>query len=155
MPGVRSLFLNGGNMSKENVSELSRSSCRDNKIVDLCAAVITGLGLFFLKLRMFSTFSFGPPPTYAELLQKVAILVGAFVLSALLFFVWRHPIRAKWGWIPIAIVGLVIMAKINDMIWEATIPEQHREPMFEGLSYMVIYCPYSGRVKTLAFRRRL
>lgn len=126
-------------MSEEDVLKLVRPNFRDNKIVDLSAAIITGLGLLFYQSIIFPLSSFATSQTYGEILQKVAIHIGPFVLSTLIFFVWKHPLRARWGWLPIAIMGLIILAKINDMIYEATIQERDREPILEGLRYIEIY----------------
>ena len=130
-------------MNSENVLKSRRTSFKDNKGVDLFAAILTGLGLFFYDLLIVPTPSFGAPPTYGEILQKVTIRVGAFVVSALIFFVWRHPIRAKWGWIPIAIIGLIIMAQINEMIWRAGMPEHIKKmPIFQAFGPSLIVYLY-------------
>ncbi len=126
-------------MNREIITETSRPSFRDNRIVDIIAAFVTGLSLYFLESVIFPTPRLNISPTYSEIFQKIAVPVGSFVVSALLFSSVKHPLRAKLGWLPIAICGLIIMAKINDMIWVASVQSQEREPMFEAFRYMEIY----------------
>ena len=105
-------------MSRENVLKLLSPRFKDNKSVDLFAAIITGIALCYLDLRQFPTFLV--PLTYDVILQSALIRIGAFALIAVILFLWRHPLRAKFGWVAIAVLGLIIIAGIDDKIQQAT-----------------------------------
>jgi len=90
---------------------------KDNKLVDLMAAVLTGVGLCWLDLSQHPAFLI--PLTSEDILQSASIRIGAFVLIAMLLFLWKHKLRAQLGWVVIAILGLVIVAGIDEMISRA------------------------------------
>ncbi len=90
---------------------------KDNKLVDLLAAMLTGIGLCWLDLSNHPTFLI--PLTFKDIFQSASIRIGAFVLVALILFLWKHKLKAQWGWIVIAILGLMIVAGIDEMISRA------------------------------------
>ena len=79
----------------------------DNKLVDFLAAVATALSLCL------SFFLFRPSPLRfvlsAEVIEMVSTLVGGFALAAAVVLPWRHPVRARWGWAAIAVLGVAFM----------------------------------------------
>jgi len=75
---------------------------KDNKLVDLIAAVLTGIGLCWLDLSNHPTFLI--PLTFKDILQSASIRIGVFVLVALMLFLWKHKLRAQWGWVVITIL---------------------------------------------------
>lgn len=91
---------------------------RDNKLVDLIAAVLTGIGLSWLDLSNYPTFLI--LLTFKDVLQSASIRIGAFVLVALLLFLWKHKLRTQWGWVAMAAFGMIIISIIDEMIYRAT-----------------------------------
>jgi F0F1-type ATP synthase assembly protein I len=96
------------------------SMVNDNKLVDLIAAILTGVGLCWLDLSN----RFLIPLTFKDILQSASIRIGALVFVALMLFLWKHKLRTQWGWIVIAILGLTLIAGIDEMILRA----RDREP---------------------------
>ncbi|HZI20140.1 MAG TPA: hypothetical protein VEY09_16265 [Pyrinomonadaceae bacterium] len=94
---------------------------KDNKLVDLIAAALTGIGLCWLDLSNHPTFL--TALTFEDILQNASIRIGAFALVTLALFLWKHKLRAQWGWAVIAILGLVIVAGINEVVSRADDPE--------------------------------
>jgi hypothetical protein len=90
---------------------------KDNKLVDLIAAVLTGINLCWLDLSNHPTFLI--PLTFKDVLQSASIRIGSFVLITLMLFLWKHKLRAQWGWMVIAILGLTLIAGIDEMIFRA------------------------------------
>ena len=90
---------------------------KDNKLVDLIAAVLTGIGLCLLDLSNHPTFLI--PLTFKDVLQSASIRVGSFILIALLLFLWKQKLRAQWGWIVVAVLGLTVVAGVDEMISRA------------------------------------
>ncbi len=90
----------------------------DNNFVDLLAAIITGFGLCWLDLSSWPLFL--GPLNFSHVFQSAVIRVGAFVLVALGLFLWKHQLRVRWGWLLIAILGLTVVALIDEMIYRAT-----------------------------------
>jgi hypothetical protein len=94
---------------------------KDNKLVDLIAAVLTGTGLCWLDLSNHPTFLI--PLTFKDVLQSASVRAGTFVLVALALFLWKHKFRARWGWAVIAVLGLTIVAGIDEVISRSNNPE--------------------------------
>jgi ABC-type glucose/galactose transport system permease subunit len=94
---------------------------QDNKLVDLAAAVFTGIGLCLLDLSNHPTFLI--PLTLKDILQSVSIRVGYFVLIALLVSLWNHKLSARWGWVAIATLGVAVIAAVDEVLLKAYEPE--------------------------------
>jgi hypothetical protein len=111
---------------------------KDNKLVDLIAATLTGIGLCWLDLSNHPTFLI--PLTFKDILLSASIRIGVFVLIALLLFLWKHKLRAPWGWVVIAILGLIIVASVDEMISRANNPEPDFLPDFSPFPMEIILC---------------
>src|ERR1044072_4579482 len=98
---------------------MSESDFKDNRIVDLIAAILTGLGLLKWDLLNYTTIE----RTYTVILQSAAIRIGSLVFAALLLFLWKHRIRAQYGWIAIALLGLVVICGIDEYIYQTTVAD--------------------------------
>jgi hypothetical protein len=100
----------------------------DNKLVDFLAAMLTGSGLWWLNFRWMMPLLRSPIPDVEEL-TRLAVKAGSFIIAALLLFLWKRRIRAQWGWILIAILGMVITSGIDEMIYRATATDRERNFM--------------------------
>jgi hypothetical protein len=105
-------------MSEERFMNPSRYF-KDNKLIDFVAAILTGLGVWWLIFS--ATHSFLRPSVLnAEEIRSMSVKVGSFSLAALILFLWKRKPRAQWGWIPIAILGMIITSVIDEIIYRAT-----------------------------------
>lgn len=94
---------------------------KDNKIVDFVAAVFTGIALYWLQQMPLPNLVI--PQTFFQILQNVSVKTIGFVFVALTLFLWKHKLRARFGWIVIAVLGLIIAAGIDELILRANNPE--------------------------------
>jgi len=111
-------------MTRDNVRKPT-----DNKLVDFLSAIVAGLAIWFLdfsNIPQFQRLSFRE-----VILQSALIKVGSFGVAALLFLIWKNRWRARWGWILIAAVAVVISAAIDEFIYRKTVTEPD---FFAGLS---------------------
>jgi len=95
---------------------------KDNKLVDFISAILTGIGLYWLN-HLMPVPNLLIPPTFFEILQSVFLKVIGFILVAMILFLWKHKLRARFGWIVIAVLGLTITAAIDELISRANNPE--------------------------------
>ena len=109
---------------------------KDNKLVDLMATVLMSIGLCWLDLSNHPTFL--TPLTFKGIFQSASIRIGAFVLVTLALFLWKHKLRAQWGWVVIAILGLAIVAGIDEMISRANNPEPDFFPEFSPFPMEIV-----------------
>lgn len=111
-------------MSLDNVRE--RAS---NRLIDFLSAIVAGLAVWLLDF--FNTPQFLRASMSGMLFQRALIKVGAFALAAVLVIAWKHRWRARWGWILIAIVSVVITATIDEFLYRRTVVDPD---FFAGLS---------------------
>jgi hypothetical protein len=97
------------------------NSVKDNKLVDFVAATLTGIALYWLQ--QMPLLNLVVPLTFFKILQSVLLKTIGFVFVALMLFLWKHKLRAQFGWIVIAVLGLTITAGIDEMILRADNPE--------------------------------
>lgn len=90
---------------------------KDNKLVDFVAAALTGIALYWLQQMPLPNLVI--PLTFFETLQNVLLRTIGFVFVALTLFLWKHKLRARFGWVVIAVLGLVVTAGIDEMILRA------------------------------------
>src|SRR5258706_13415707 len=101
----------------------------DNRLIDFLSAIVAGLAIWFLdfsNIPQFQRYSFR-----WVILQSALIKVGSFCIAALLFLIWKTRWRARWGWILIAVVAVVISATIDEFMYRRTVTEPD---FFAGLS---------------------
>jgi phosphoglycerol transferase MdoB-like AlkP superfamily enzyme len=107
---------------------------KNNRIAELCAAILTGFGLWWLEYSLAPKFlrsSLFEPTEFRRLFVKVS----AFVVLSLALSLWKNRFRNRWGWIAIAVLGLASVSVIDEIIYRLTSsPEQ--------LAFMPEFSPF-------------
>jgi hypothetical protein len=101
---------------------------KDTKLIDLSAALITGILLFVLDLwdwlGFFKEIQF--------IISRALTWTGIFILVSLMLFLWNHKLRTQGGWILIALLGVTIVAGIHEMMARADDPDEY---LFRAYSF--------------------
>ena len=92
-----------------------------SKSIDFVAAIITGLGVWMLNVS--SIPSFLRSHLSSVLIEEALVKVASFVLAALVVSIWRHHLRARYGWVLIACLGIVTTAVADELALRANNPE--------------------------------
>ena len=105
---------------------------QDNKLIDLIAAVISSLAVSYRRQWGISLTT----PTWNSLndFTSTAIYIVAYALAALLVFRWNTVFRVRFGWIFIAVIGSVVSAVLNELIFKST----GQDEFFRGASFFPI-----------------
>jgi hypothetical protein len=120
-------------MDEDSVHSLTPQS-PDTNLIDLLAAILTGVFAdgFWIILRFVGMQDPGhedPLPYYG--VRGLLIRVGSLVFAVLIVALWKHPLRVKWGWILVALLGTGIIAGICVAVVENSV--SLRDMMLMGL----------------------
>ncbi len=119
------------------------SAYEDNKLVDFVSAVLSGLAISY---RTQAVVSFAKPmwSTTGDIVSTVTY-IGAYAVVSLLMFQWKSHTRIKYGWILIAVIGSILCAMADELIFSRSDPDD----VLQGVSlfpigfvfYLLLTCP--------------
>ena len=100
-------------------------------LVDLAAALFTGFAIWWLL----DSIGFPSEPFDSAAIRRLTVKLLAFIFPALLLSFWKHRLRIQWGWIVIAILGIVLTSVVDEIVYRATATP-------EELSFMPAFSPF-------------
>lgn len=103
----------------------------DNKLVDLVAALLSGLVGQLPAWSILGEYSPGPGGfTGVMYVASSLVGMGAYALAALLVFQSNKRMRARWGWMLIAVLGPIFAVLMLDLMFDLLVS---KEPDFKRL----------------------
>jgi hypothetical protein len=94
-----------------------RPDYSDNRLIDFSAAAATGLALCFF-LMSWNVFHLLPD------IEMASVQIGSFMVAAAVVLPWRGRIRARWGWVAIAALGVAFtLSALAAMDWASGVDD--------------------------------
>lgn len=98
-----------------------RIAIKDNKVIDFVAAMVSGIAVSYYAQSMITFLR--PPWSTLDDVKALIIYVTALVAVALLIFQWNNRFRVKYGWALIAVIGAVLCALTDELMFSRNDPD--------------------------------
>ena len=100
-------------MSERSIGGKRMTQAENNTSIDLIGAIAVGLGI-----PLYNWLFVLPPSARitSEFIVFVFTSIGAYILAALMFSLWRGRLRVKIGWILIVVTGSLISAAAHSLL---------------------------------------
>ena len=118
----------------ETQDSVNARSVKNSQVGDLCAAIITGLGIWWLGYSSTPAFLRSSPFESIEL-RNLIVKVLPFAFFSLALSLWKNRFRVRWGWIATAVVGLISVSLIDEIIYRVT-------STAEEIAFMPAFSPF-------------
>jgi hypothetical protein len=110
------------------MEDTNGSTLRDNRLVDVCSALVVGIGIWLLEFLNTPQFL---RPGFRQAVFAASLKAAPFVLIAVLLSMWNNRWRTKWAWVAIAAIGILAGAGVDELVYRTTTTDSD---FFAGLS---------------------